>query len=99
MTTTDTPYAAFLIDRGHELSAPVDYSTEKWVYEFDIEQEEEIRLRDIFRRQGFSNVYKLTVTMVKLAHGRQPNDWALDKWPTLGMAVRMEDTPPRQGIS
>ena len=90
MTTTDTPFAAFLIERGYELLNPVDYSQPKWVYEFDMDEEEELAQLTIYRRQGFANVCKITQNLIALAHEKPLQPWIAEKWPTLENAIRGE---------
>lgn len=92
MTTTDTNFAAFLIDRGYELTSPVDYSQPKWVYEFDMDEEKELAQLTIYRRQGFSNVCKITQNLIALAHEKTLQPWIAEKWPTLAMAERLTVT-------
>lgn len=91
MQTTDTNFAAFLIDRGYDLIKPVDYSQPKWVYEFDMDEEEEHAQLTIYRRQGFANVCKITQNLIALAHEKPLQPWIAEKWPTLEKAERGEE--------
>jgi hypothetical protein len=88
MTTTDTPFAAFLIERGYELLNPVDYSQPKWVYEFDMDDEEHVHLLDTYRRGGYSAVHKIACVLVAVGHGKPLQPWVEEKWPTLVFANR-----------
>ncbi len=90
MTTTDTTFAAFLIDRGYELSQPVDYSGDKWQYHFDMDDEEHLAQLTIYRRQGFANVCKIATNLVQIAHGKPLQTWVEEKWPTMRNAIRGE---------
>lgn len=90
MQTTDTTFAAFLIERGYELSKPVDYSQPKWVYEFDLDDEEHVDQLSIYRRQGFANVCKIANNLIQIAHGKPLQPWVAEKWPTMENAIRGE---------
>lgn len=88
MTTTDTTFAAFLIEYGYEIASPVDYKHHKWIYEFDMDEGEHIEMLDNYRRAGFANVHKIACVLVAVGHGKPLQPWVEEKWPTLAMAER-----------